>query len=144
MKTPSYVREVLTDLAADRHATQSRLDAIDVATENLKRLWGQDDAPIAARHRAQNADRRTVARTPKVTNTAAAPALTASAGDQGDAAARRELLMNAILKSEFGLTGGELAARFPKMTGQDRRNALQTLKEKGKIRRAGNAWVAAA
>lgn len=66
-----------------------------------------------------------------------------SASESTDAGARRELLRGLIGKSDVGLTTGELRARGPKMSDSDRRNALQTLKSKGEIKRAGNAWVAA-
>lgn len=66
-----------------------------------------------------------------------------AASESTEAASRRELLRGAIAKAEVGLTTGELRARGPKMSDVERRNALQTLKVKGEIKRAGNAWVAA-
>lgn len=135
VKPPSHVVETKSMLQTERHVVSARLDALDIAINNLELLWPAVRM-TPAKPRSVPARRRT--------KSAVAPrrvAPTKAAGDTSDAAARRELLLDAIVKSEVGLTRGEIQSRFPKMSEQDQRNGLQVLKEKGHIKRAGNSWV---
>ncbi len=128
MKTPSYVIETINALRAERPPLGARLDAIDLALDNLVRVWPP-----------------TLTRAAPTRKKAAPPQpIRLVAGDSSAASHRRDVLLAAIGKSDAGLTLAELRKQTPKMDGKDRSNALQQLKAAKQIRRAGNAWVKAA
>lgn len=147
MKRPQHVIDTLNALHAERAPLAARLDAIELAEKNLQHIWAPEDAP----------DRRaTIRRPPKerrlgprrrtgvVKRTVVdAPRAPKAGVETSDAAARRELLLGLIQKSEIGLTLGELRKATPTMDGKDRSNAVQLLKSLGRIRRSGNTWVKA-
>lgn len=132
MSVPKHVIETLATLRSERSPLAGRLDAIDLAIENLSRVWGlggQAQATIPfVRH---------------------APLEKASkpngsvASDTSEASARRSVLSDFIRRSESGMTTAELRKHTPKMDPKDRQNALTTLKAKGEIRRVGNMWIKA-
>lgn len=131
MKTfvPKYIADTLAALSAERQPLQARMDALDLAIDNLRRLW-----PVqAGRQKAQKTAKSKPPKEPRIRP------------ETGTAAAiRRELLLSLIGKAPVGLSAGELRKQTPKMDTKDRGNALQLLKLAGSIRRAGNAWVKAA
>jgi hypothetical protein len=116
------ISEVLVTLKTERLAVSARLDAIDLAIENLQRAF-----PTA-----------------KSAKKEAAPKVRRIASDDGDAASRRDLLLTAIGRAEMGLTIGDLRRLLPKIEGKERSNALHILKTAGAIKRVGNAWMKAA
>lgn len=124
MAVPKAITETLKTLREERGPLAARLDAIDLAIDNLSRVYGINGAaqPLPFKvHRASAV---------KETNGT-------------EAATRRDLLFTVIAKSEVGLTLAELRKATPKMDGKDRSNALQILKADGKIQRKGNAWQVA-
>jgi len=132
MSIPKAVTDTITALRGERTPLAARLDAIDLAIDNLSRVYGLHGTPqpLPLEPRAKGG--------PKLVRRAKA------GSDDSEAAARRDVLLTAIGRSEFGLTLAELRKHTPKMDGKDRSNALQALKALGKIRRVGNTWKAAA
>lgn len=135
--TPKCVIDSLAAMGAERVIVSARLDAIDLAIANLSRVYGLNGAPHAEGS-AEPQRRKYQRRIPD-----AGPKAVAS-GDTSDAEERRGLFFKAINQSSAGLTIAELKKQFPKVSPKDRSNALTILKAKGQIRRAGNAWQAAA
>jgi hypothetical protein len=121
------VAGVMAELRTERAACSARLDALDLAIENLQRVFALDEPePLAlVRSKKTPGHRKAV---------------------QGDteAAGRRAELLRVIAASPVGVTIGELRKKTPKMDGADRSNALTKLKLRGEIKRQGNAWVKAA
>jgi hypothetical protein len=136
MSVPKCVTDAIAMLRAERQPLAARLDAMDLAIDNLNRAWGLTaSAPVVSERR--KVERRKPGR-PKLVQPAAAEAVVT------DASERRAVLLELIGKAEHGLTFSELCQRTPKMDEAGRRNALTKLREAGQIKRAGNAWVKAA
>lgn len=130
MNTPKCVIDTIAALRAERVPVAARLDAIDLAIDNLSRAWsigGEVQEPIAFERRKQ----------PRIVRSHNA------VGDSSEAAERRKEILRLIFESEAGMTAAELRKHTPKMDVKDRSNALSVLKTKGEIRRAGNMWVIA-
>jgi hypothetical protein len=128
---PPSVVAIIAQLRAERSPLAARLDAIDLAIENLGRVYGLHGQPQAqVSERRQQPERREKAGIRLV-------------AEDGNAVARREQLLTVIGKSPVGLTLSDLRKQTPKMDGKDRSIALQILKAKKQIKRAGNAWIAA-
>lgn len=129
---PPFVAKTLTAMRAERTPIAARLDAIDLAIANVERIWepSAEAAPAVQKKRPYV---KRAAQKP-------APVAKADAAESGPAGERRTTLLTLIVKSEVGLTLGELRKLTPKMDGKDRSNALQQLKATGEIRRAGNTW----
>lgn len=146
MKTdvPKFVVECLQGLRDERVPLAARIDAIDLAVDNLNRVYGLHGTPQPLPlERRQVRRPRTLA--DAVKRHAGKPqGGTEAKGDTSVATERREALLSAITKSAVGLTAAELRAKFPKYASQDRSNTLNNLKLAGKIKRSGNTWVAAA
>ena len=123
MSTPKSLPEILTALRAERHLRQAQLDAIDLAIENLQRVW--PEAPPTRKTRPSKRQAR-------------------AAGDSSEAETRRQTVLALITKAENGATIADLRRWTPRMGAKDRSNAIQQLKAQKKIQRAGNAWKAAA
>jgi hypothetical protein len=128
MSTPKAITDTIAALKAERGPLAARLDAIDLAVENLGRVYGLSGRPQPM----PTPKARPKATTHKV-----------AAKDDTAAAERREALLTFIAKQEQGATISDLRKHAPRMDGKDRSNALYVLKGLGKIKRAGNAWKAA-
>lgn len=132
--TPKCVVDTIAALRSERVPVAARLDAIDLAIDNLSRAWsigGEVQTPIAFERRKQ----------PRLVKPSKADD---KEPDSTDAAQRRKELLRLIFESEAGMTGAEIRKHTPTMGVKDRSNALSTLKLKGEIRRAGNMWIIAA
>ena len=127
---PKAITDTIAALKAERGPLASRLDAIDLAIENLSRVYGLSGIPQPAPLRIE---RRAVKQAKGSTK-----------GGDSAAVERCEALLTLIRKAENGATIADLRKATPKMEGKDRSNSLHVLKAKGRIRRAGNTWVAAA
>lgn len=139
MSTPKCVTDTIAALRSERVPVAARLDAIDLAIENLSRAWGiggEVQTEIAFERRVKRPYKKRASKEPQQVDVRLV--------DGTDAAQRRDVLLGVIAKSEVGLTAAELRKMTPKMAEKDRTNALQLLRMKGAIRRAGNAWVKAA
>jgi len=117
MSTPKAIIDAITELRRERTPLAARLDAIDLAIDNLTRVYG-----------ISGIDQRLPIDRPRVVRRKEAPV-----AEDSDASARRDALLSVIGKSDVGLTLSELRKATPKMDGKDRSNA----------QRAGNAWKAA-
>jgi hypothetical protein len=140
MAPPKCVTEALAALREARAPLAARLDAIDLAIDNVARVWGVNGAaasPAAVKARRRAGTKRQGAPVKRATKARAVKV----AG--GAAAERRSTLLALIEKADVGLTHADLCTRTPKMDGVGRRNALNTLRVAGQIRRAGNTWVKA-
>lgn len=120
---PADVAPALARLRADRAPLAARLDAIDLAIENLTRAY----EPIAAK--------------------AAAPAAAVhrrrARRDMTSAAERRTTLLALIARAPRGLTAAELRLQTPEIDGKARSNALERLRREAQIVRDGRTWRAA-
>lgn len=134
MNPPKAVLETIATLKAERGPLASRLDAIDLAIDNLSRVYGLHGTPQPLPLERRPTERR-AGRTPKIVK---------GAKVTGSAIERREVVLTAIAKSEVGLTLEGLRKITPTMDSKDRSNAIQILKADGKIKRSGNTWVVAA
>lgn len=134
MSTPKCVTDTIAALRAERVPVAARLDAIDLAIDNLSRAWAMGGVVQAKKRTYATREPKAIAK----------PVEVLKANGHTDAAQRRDVLLAAIAKSDVGLTVAELRKMTPKMDDKDRTNALQLLRVKGDIRRAGNAWVKAA
>ncbi len=132
MSTPKAITDTIAALKSERGPLASRLDAIDLAIENLSRVYGIHGKPQPLPlHVERRKSRRVWPVKGKPENDTVA-------------VERCDLLLAIIGKAENGATIADLRKATPKMEGKDRSNSLYTLKAKGKIRRAGNTWVKAA
>ncbi len=122
--TPGAIAAALAELQSERRAVGARLDALDLAIDNVQRAYGLNG------HASPPAAAKTSGKRP-------------AASSDSAAAERRAFLLKEIQKCEAGLTLADLRNATPKMDGKDRSNALQLLKAEGLIKRAGNAWTAA-
>lgn len=114
MKTPHQaIIDTIDALRQERAPLAARLDAIDLAVENLSRVYGINGTPQAL------------------------PL------EEDDAITRRDSLLRLIRGAARGLTLPELRKATPAMAGKDRSNALQVLKAAKQIKRVKNAWKAA-
>lgn len=114
---PACAEETITALRTERSAVAARLDAIDLALDNLRRLY-PESTPAPARHQRR------------------APASEA-------ATLRRMAIMTAIRQSaDGGLTIRQLKAATSTMDGKARSNALMILKAAKQIRRVRGRWLA--
>jgi hypothetical protein len=129
-KQPKYVVDCLMALRSERLPLAARLDAIDLAIDNLSRVFGAHGSP-----QPLSTARTTVAPPRRSLREAVT---------DSDAAARRVQLLDVIGKSDVGVTLAELRRSTPQMDGKDRSNTLQQLKAQKKIKRAGNTWKLAA
>lgn len=114
---PKVVTDAMVALRAERGPLAARLDAIDLALDNLSRVWPTDTEPARRGRRAEKGDSK--------------------------ATQRREVVFEAIESSAAGLNGRALREQTSKMSGKDRSNAIQTLKAAHRIRRAGKVWTVA-
>ena len=122
---------MIAELRQGRAPLAARLDAIDLVIENLKHVYGETDKPVAKRH-------------VKVHSPVRAKAVKSSAGGRSsEAIDRRDLVLAIIAKSEVGVTIADIRKQTPKMDAKARGNALQRLKEIGRIRRVGNSYIQA-
>lgn len=131
MSIPKAITDTIAALKTERGPLAARLDAIDLAIDNLSRVYGLDGAPQPM---PLHLERRKTRRPTKATK---APE------SDGTVAVRCAALLTIIAKAENGATIADLRKATPKMDGKDRSNSLYTLKAKGQIRRAGNTWKAA-
>jgi ribosomal protein S30 len=122
--TPGAIVAALAELQSERRAAGARVDALDLAIDNLQRAYGLNGHATSTSPATPRQARR-------------------AARDDGASDERRELILTALARSEHGLTLGELRKATPKMDGKARSNVLQRLKAAGKVKRAGNAWVVA-
>lgn len=129
MTTAKAITDVIVALRAERGPLAARLDAIDLAIDNLGRVYGMNSTPPSRPIEERRKKLRKVQ--PE------APTL----GRSVEAIARRDLIVGLIRKSAHGLTGRELRLATPKMDEKGRSNALSILRAKGQIKRAGNVWV---
>lgn len=128
MPMPKAVADIIFALRQERIPLASRLDAIDLAIDNLNRVYGiHGEQPALVERR-----REKKARKPRT--------------EDGNTAAmeRRTLLLSVIRKAPHGVTALDLKRATPNMDPKDRANALSVLKAKGEVKRAGNTWLAAA
>ena len=135
MSPPKSFTDCLEALRAERAAVQARLDAIELALDNLTRIW--EVAPprrTQPRKAPRTVARRSVVRRGPVGVVKGHP----------DDVQRREMLLSVIGRSEVGCTIADLRKATPKMDGAARSRAIQQLKAQRLIRRAGNTWVKAA
>lgn len=127
MSMNKSVTEVVAALRAERVPLAARLDAIDLAIDNLCRVFGINGAaqplPLEAPERRKK------------------PRLVRAAPDGGEAEARRQVLLTVLGRAPVGMTASELRKATPKMESQDRANALTVLKAKKLVKRAGNTWI---
>lgn len=130
MSTPKFITDTLAALRHERGPLSARLDAIDLAIDNLSRAYGLNEKPTP---KVLHVERRKYQR-------AAKPDAPVDLG----AALRRDQLLEVIGKTPAGVTLPQLRKALPKIDGKARSNALYQLKAAGKIRRAGNMWVKAA
>lgn len=110
---PKFVQDVIDGLHKERLPLASRIDAIDLSLENLRRVWpddGFEEVSIPPGRR--------------------------------ETGSRRATLLVLIGKSAKGLTAGELRAKTPAMSNKERGNDLQRLKAAKEIRRVRGRWVA--
>lgn len=130
---PKPVAETIAALRAERLPLAARLDAIDLAIDNLSRVYGLHGSP-----QPLPLERRQVERCkPR----ALSPRAVADAGIGSEASQRRDLILGLLTKAPHGLTIAELRKATPKMDDKDRSNALSVLRLSGKIARSGNAWL---
>lgn len=136
MNTPKCVTETIAALQAERMPLASRIDAIDLAIDNLSRIYGLHGSPqplpLDGRSVKEQQNPRVIQRA-KVDR-----------GRGSDADQRREDIYRLISLSPVGLTAADLKKQMPKLDTATRSNALYKLKTDGRIRRAGNTWVKAA
>lgn len=126
MSIPKCVVEVIEQLRQERMPLADRVDAIDLAIENLQRIWGvHGDQPTLAFEQKS----RVLAKSTNQTSTAQE---------------RQDVLLTLLSKAEHGLTLMDLRGLTPKMSGKDRSNALQRLKALGHIKRSRKLWLRAA
>lgn len=140
MSIPKSVTDTIAALKAERGPLAARLDAIDLAIDNLSRVYGLHGTPQPL---PLTVERRTKERRKPVTKPRAVASATPEKGNSA-AAERRDLILALIEKSDVGLTLAEIRKQTAKMDDKDRGNAIQGLRMQEKIRRAGNAWVKAA
>lgn len=140
MAIPRSVTETIAGLRQERGPLAARLDAIDLAIDNLSRVYGVHGSqpPLPIERRTPKAQKAARPRRAVVVNTDT----NAPAGRSMDAIARRELILTLIAKAEHGLTGREITNATAKMDDVGRRNALTVLRTTGKIKRNGNVWQA--
>lgn len=128
MRAPKHISEVMDALHQERIVAQAKLDAIELAIDNLSRVWTIDvDAPTVSKAKP----------VPSVEPRRGRPV-------SDDVDSRNDALFSLIAKSPVGLTNSELRMKTKDMDGKARSNALQRLKLTGRIQRAGNTWVKAA
>lgn len=132
MTVPKSVLDTIAGLRSERLPLASRLDAIDLAIDNLSRVYGLHGTPQPLPLEA-----------PRKARKPAAVKLRA-VRDTSGAEERRALLLSMIGKSDVGVTLAEIRKQTPKMDDKARTNALQLLRTAGKIKREGNAWTVAA
>lgn len=132
MPAPKTITDTIAALRQERVPLAARLDAVDLAIDNLCRVYGlhgtPQPLPIERRNKPEQRARTT---RPVV-------------GEPSEAAVRRDVLLTLIEKAEHGLTAADMRKATPKMEAHDRGNALNALKQAGKVKRAGNTWVTAA
>lgn len=131
MAIPKCVTDTIALLRQERAPVAARLDAIDLAIDNLTRVWGVHGVPQALPLERRQKERRVPRR---------AAATKAAPGD-GAALKRREILRAVIHKAPHGITLGDLRKQTAAIDGKDRSNALQQLKVAGEIVRVGNTWA---
>lgn len=136
MNTPKAVIDTIAALKAERGPLGARIDAIDLAIDNLSRVYGLHGTPQPL---PLNVERRKTRRVWPTKEKAADATKVDTAS-----AERCETLLSIIGKAQNGATIADLRKATPRMDGKDRSNSLYVLKAKGRIRRAGNTWVAAA
>jgi hypothetical protein len=112
---PKCVVDTLATLRAERVPLASRVDAIDIAIDNLSRIWGLGgETQAAITFERRNIERRTKpGPKPKAATTAPVE------GDSTDAQVRRDQILQAIGRSEVGLTIGEIKKQLPKIADKD-------------------------
>lgn len=121
MSTPKAITDAIAALKAERQPLASRLDAIDLALENLARAYGVSGDEQQLPYEPQRVLKRRF----------------------GTGRRRwRNGLLAIIEKAEHGLTISELRKATPKLGGVDRSAELQALKSAGKIKRVKNKWQA--
>jgi hypothetical protein len=113
---PPHVLATIETLEAERAALGPRIDAIELALDNLRRIYLPPAAP-----RPHGGARR---------------------AKPGSAASRRDLMLEAIAGTQ-GISLGELRKRLPRVDDAALRNGVQVLKKQGRIRLAGKLWVTA-
>lgn len=131
MNLQKSVTNTIAAMRAERGPLAARLDAIDLAIENLSRVYGLHGSPQPAPLKAVRAVRR-------------APRQTRAPSDGGAASARRDEILTIIGRAAVGSTAADIRKQTPKMDSKARSNALSILKATGRIKRAGNTWVKAA
>jgi hypothetical protein len=115
---PPHVLATIEALEAERAALGPRIDAIELALDNLRRIY-LPPAPARPHGGARRAK-------------------------PGSAASRREALLLSIDGGpSSGVSLDELRRAHPKVNDAAIRNALQVLKKQGHIKRAGMLWVTA-
>lgn len=130
---PQPVTDTIALLREERVPLAARLDAIDLAIDNLTRLYGIHGAPQPLPFRPEKSGgggKRRIANRGRVPHDNAAQQ-------------RRDRILAVLGKTEGGVTIAELRRQTPKMALKDRSNALSILKTKGEIRRSGKLWVCA-
>lgn len=125
MSIPKAVSETIAALRTERTPLAARLDAIDLAIENLSRVYGLHGTPQPVP--LSKAPHGRVKPETEPRNT--------------EAQARRDIILALIGKAEYGLTAADLRKGTAKMADKDRSNALSVLRMSGKIKRAGNTWT---
>lgn len=111
---PTCVRATIAALHAERAPLAARLDAIELAVDNLRRMWPEPGAEKNG-----------------------------GGGGRNLAEHRRDVLVSLIGSAPEGCTPRALAAATPTMKSGDRSNALQKLKAGKQIRKHGQVWVLA-
>lgn len=129
MSIPKSALDTIAALRQERTPLAARLDAIDLAIDNLSRVYGLHGIPQPLPLERRRKVRR---QHPKRPN------------DSPGAEQRREQLLAVIGRVDAGVTLGVLRKQTPQMDGKERSNALQQLRTAGKIRRVGNTWTIAA
>lgn len=161
MKQPE-LKTVIKTLRAQRQTHVERIDQIDLALAALLPLLVQRSVAVAAKPKKKpKPERRPRILPPK---RPAPPANVGLAHEakvtipnhnvpvpeprilpmNGEPSARRVAILDFIRKAGVtGLTAGELKSKTASLKPGDRQNALQQLKQLGKIRRSGQSWVLA-
>ena len=138
MAIPKAVTDTIAALRDERLPLAARLDAIDLAIDNLSRVYGLHGMPQALPLERPDVARRKPGRPKR------APVAVPVTGRSAGAVARRDLIAGLIDRAPHGLTIAELKKATPKMDDKDRSNALTILRVSGRIERSGNSWVAKA
>lgn len=151
------LKTAIKTLRAERTTHATRIEQIDAAlaamdpllptraVKVVKKARKKKRVPKPERQARQVDHPRQPAPTPARVGLAhEAKAIDATKGSDWDASARRVGILDLIRKAGVtGLEGGELKAKTPSLKPGDRQNALQQLKQQGKIRRDGRTWVLA-